>query len=276
MHHFVTVFQTWAKKNPNQNAVLYLEDGEHETTSLTYDELDLKARAIAALLQAHNLEGKRVLLVYPTGVDFIASLIACWYAGAVGVPVSCPKLEDLEKNRLLLKTIAEDADIAAVLALETYQAPLKKIIKKKITACATDKISSTMAANMQEISLNDESIAYLQYTSGSTSSPKAAVVTHENLQQNIQDLIKAWHYTKKSVTLNWAPHTHVYGLVCGLLVPLYHGTRAIIMPPRLLLLSLKYGYPQSLNIRRHIVVAPILVMMSVFARSKIPSLIHLI
>ncbi|TAL65410.1 MAG: beta-ketoacyl synthase, partial [Legionella sp.] len=231
MSNIVKVLQTWAQKQAQHNAVLFLEDGEQETASLTYAELDHKAKAIAALLQAHELQNQRVLLVYPTGVEFIASLIGCWYAGAIAVPLSCPKLEDLSKQRTLFNTLSEDADVAAVLALDSYRGPLKKLIKRKIIACATDKISPKMAENVQPTKITDKTIAYLQYTSGSTSAPKAATISHGNLQQNIRDTIDAWHYDQNSVTVNWAPHTHVYGLVCGLLVPLYHGTPAIIMPP---------------------------------------------
>src|SRR4029078_3625865 len=79
--------------------------------------------------------------------------------------------------------------------------------------------------------IDNDTIAYLQYTSGSTSIPKAAIVRHSNLTNSLKFTGKAWHYSKTSMTLTWAPHSHVYGLVCGLLVPLYHGSPSVIMPP---------------------------------------------
>ena len=231
MHHIVNVLQRRAQKNPHQEAVLYLEDGEQETARCSYYELDQQARAIAAWLQTHNLIDQRILLLYPTGIDFVVSLIGCWYAGAVAVPVPCPKVDEFGKHQALISSIAQDADIAAVMTTSLYQMNIDAVLTKKIPVLAIETIDLATVANYRLAALRKDAIAYLQYTSGSTSAPKAAIISHENLQHSLKETIKAWHYTSKSTTLNWAPHTHVYGLVCGILVPLYHGTRAIIMPP---------------------------------------------
>lgn len=231
MHNIVTVLQNRAQKSPAHNALLYLEDGQYETPWLSYGELDQRARAIAAYLQAKNRSGDRVILFFPAGTAFTESLIGCWYAGAIAVPVPCPKVDDLDKHLALLHSIAEDAEATIVLTTEIYRQALETVVNKEVLVLTSDTINLNTATNYQTTGLTDESIAYLQYTSGSTSTPKAAIVTHGNLKHSLSQTIKAWHYNKKSITLNWAPHTHVYGLVCGLLVPLYHGSPAIIMAP---------------------------------------------
>ncbi|WP_454782670.1 SDR family NAD(P)-dependent oxidoreductase [Legionella sp. WA2022007384] len=231
MQNIVNVLQNRAQKNPHQEALLYLEDGEHKTAGLTLAELDYQAKIIAAHLQTQKMTGKCLILLYPTGVEFVTSLIGCWYAGIIAVPIPCPKIDEFAKHEAFLNTIAEDADIAAVLSLSRFYSSIKTTLKRKVPILTTDTIKTTSAKHYQSTSISDETVAYLQYTSGSTSTPKAAIITHGNLQHSLQETIKVWHYTKKSITLTWAPHTHVYGLVCGILVPLYHGTKAIIVPP---------------------------------------------
>ncbi|MCE0722468.1 SDR family NAD(P)-dependent oxidoreductase [Legionella resiliens] len=231
MQNIVRVVQNRAQKHPHQKAIFYLEDGEHKTAELTLGELDKQAQIISAHLQTYQVTGNRVILLYPTGVEFITSLMGCWYAGVVAVPIPCPKMDELTHHEAFLNAIAEDADIAAVLSLSQYHSSIESILKRKVPILATDVLKTQSTRNFQSISINEDTIAYLQYTSGSTSAPKAAIITHGNLQHSLQETIKVWHYTKKSVTLTWAPHTHVYGLVCGILVPLYHGTPAFIVPP---------------------------------------------
>lgn len=234
MRHFVNVLQKHAQKKSDQQAILYLEDGQTETADLSYAELDKRAKAVAGYLQSKQMQGERVMLLYPAGVDFIIHLLGCWYAGVIGVPVQCPPIHDFAQQEALLKTIAEDADIAAVFVLEAYRSVVDEVFGRDV-AIITDKQIKQHRQHYQQQPITDDVIAYLQYTSGSTSSPKAAVVTHGHLKHSLRETIKSWQYSKNSVTLNWAPHTHVYGLVCGLLVPLYHGTRAIIMPPGVVL-----------------------------------------
>lgn len=235
MQNIVNVLQNRAQKHPHQEAVLYLEDGEHKAAELTLAELDHHAKIIAAHLQAQQMTGNRVVLLYPTGVEFITSLIGCWYAGVIAVPIPCPKIDEFANHEAFLNTITEDADIAAILGLSRYHSNIEAILKKKVPVLATDTLQTQSTENYQLLPIGDDTIAYLQYTSGSTSTPKAAIITHGNLKHSLQETIKVWHYTKKSITLTWAPHTHVYGLVCGILVPLYHGTKAIIMPPATLI-----------------------------------------
>lgn len=231
MQNIVHVVQNRAQKHPHQKAIFYLEDGEHKTAELTLAELDQQAKIISTHLQIHQITGNRVILLYPTGIEFITSLLGCWYAGVIAVPIPCPKMDEFTKHEAFLNAIAEDADIAAVLSLSPYHSSIESTLKRKVPILTTDVLKTQSTRAVQSISINDDTIAYLQYTSGSTSAPKAAIITHGNLQHSLQETIKVWHYTKKSVTLTWAPHTHVYGLVCGILVPLYHGTPAFIVPP---------------------------------------------
>ncbi len=236
MLNIINTLQKKSFSDPTKIAYLFLPDGQSENGSLSFSELDQRARKIAVYLQKQNLAGERIMLMLPPGLDFIVSFMGTLYAGAIAVPVNCPKPDEFSYAAAQLTAIADDADIAGIItssaclngAEESFSQwrETKKIFVKDITAFNTEEIA---AYHPPEI--NNNSIAYLQYTSGSTSKPKAAIVTHANLTHSLKHTADVWNYQKDSVTLVWAPHTHVYGLICGLLVPLYHGTQSIIMPP---------------------------------------------
>ena len=76
-----------------------------------------------------------------------------------------------------------------------------------------------------------DTLAYLQYTSGSTATPKGVMVTHSNLLHNLFDLDAGWEHTPESVLVTWLPTFHDMGLVYGILEPLYRGFRCFVMPP---------------------------------------------
>ena len=97
-------------------AIGFLGEGITETASLTEAELDENARKIAFFLQNEKLNGKTVLIITPAGTEFICAFMGCLYAGAIAVAVQCPALSEFEKSANLIKTIAEDADIAAILS----------------------------------------------------------------------------------------------------------------------------------------------------------------
>jgi polyketide synthase PksL len=234
--HLIAILQQHARRTPEKSACLFLEDGQTESAFLTYGELHKQASAIAAYLKRKNLSGQRILLAYPAGLDFIIAFMGCLYAGVIAVPVNFSKVLPFEKSHDLINSIAEDADISGILTTSAYI--------DKLTACCEalrlsqnifilDSEVQSRAANVNyqipKIEIN--AIAYLQYTSGSTSKPKAAIISHENLLHSVKYLAKTWSYSKNSITLTWAPHSHVYGLICGILTPLYHGTLAILMPP---------------------------------------------
>jgi acyl transferase domain-containing protein/acyl-CoA synthetase (AMP-forming)/AMP-acid ligase II/aryl carrier-like protein len=240
-NNLVSIIQNNAINQPKQLAYLFLSDGKQETMRIYNDELDEKARIIAATLQKRKLFSKRVLLLYPSGIDFIAAFIGCLYAGVIAVPVHCPKLKDFDKSKKNILTVAKDADVTGVLTVTEYINKIDEDLselhlkKKKIFSIDTTILQLDSLEVYKAPIIKPDTIAYLQYTSGSASIPKAAIICHENLIHNLKQSAKAWHYSSNSITVTWAPHTHVYGLVFGLLTPLYTGSRAILIPAEVII-----------------------------------------
>lgn len=234
--HLVTRIQKTAVYSPQKLACRYLQGEVQESVQISYGELDRKARIIAAHLQTMQLATQRVILLYPAGLEFVTAFIGCLYAKVIAVPVNCQSSAESEKNYALIHAIAQDAEIAGILTMgENIQQLVEGYTQlhsaKKIIVVDTNNLEENTSVHYQLPDITDDTIAYLQYTSGSTSMPKGVVVTHKNLSCSLKYTAEKWHYNKKSITLNWAPHTHVYGLVCGILLPLYYGTPAIIMSP---------------------------------------------
>lgn len=217
----------------NRTAYTFLVDGETEEVSLTYGELDVKARAIAARLQRLAALGERVLLLYPPDLEYIAAFFGCLYAGAVAVPVFAPRA-----NRSLsrLQAIAADAEAKVVLTtsavfsrIEPFLAQVSEL--QAMHWLVTDNIDEETAQEWKEPYIDGDTLAFIQYTSGSTASPKGVMVSHANILHNERMIQSAFRQTEQSVILSWLPLYHDMGLIGGVLQPLYVGAHCILMSP---------------------------------------------
>ena len=235
---FVHRLRERARTEPDRLAYVFLQNGEDESGRLTVGELDRKARAIAAALNPHppapsprgEGETPRALLLYPPGLDFVAAFFGCLYAGVIAVPSPLPRL-----NRNAQRLQAMIADSGATIAL-TNAALLTKIARQlpelaRLRWLATDTIDNSLADTYLEPELSAESLAYLQYTSGSTSMPKGVMITHSNVLHNSASIHQSFGHTPDSRGLTWLPHFHDMGLIDGIIQPLYGGFPGILMLP---------------------------------------------
>jgi acyl-CoA synthetase (AMP-forming)/AMP-acid ligase II/acyl carrier protein len=225
-----------AVHQPNDVAYHFLKDGLAPSGSLTYAELDQRARAIAGFLQSHAKCGDRILLLYPPGLHFVCAFLGCLYAGVLAVPA--PPLDPLRMKHSLqrLQSIARDARVTCVLTTSEIvtaaeRARLSLVDEDPTRWFAVDDVGEGWARQWMRPDLAQDDVAYLQYTSGSTSTPKGVMVTHRNLLHQCKYITKFADYDAQSVTLSWMPHFHDYGLVKGILHPLFAGIPSYLMPP---------------------------------------------
>ncbi|MBE9065655.1 alpha/beta fold hydrolase [Leptolyngbya cf. ectocarpi LEGE 11479] len=231
-------FSTWidllqhrAKTQRDQTAYVFLQDGEQETLRLSYQQLDTQARAIAAQLHTLGGQGERALLLYPSGLEFIAAFLGCLYAGVIAVPAYPPRPN---QKMTRLSAIVTDADAKLLL---TTQGLLQKIESQFsqdldiLHFIATDGIANHQAEHWQKPDISSDTLAFLQYTSGSTGTPKGVMVSHSNLLCNCASMVKALDLRPDSVMVSWLPSFHDMGLILGMLKPLSQGVPTILMPP---------------------------------------------
>lgn len=218
---------------PQRVAYRFLKDGETEDQAITYSELDLAARGVAALLEKHSAVGDRVLLLYPPGLSFIVALCACFHSGRVAVPAYPPR-----PNRgvdRLISIIQDAAPTVALTSAEIRTNALHHFVKDKafreLAVVTTDSALQDASQEWQPLTLDPAKLAVLQYTSGSTSIPKGVQVTHANLMHNEELIRKAFDQTQHDRVVGWLPVYHDMGLMGNVLQPLYCGAESILMPP---------------------------------------------
>lgn len=222
----VELLRLQAERYGDKVAFSFAPDGKKVTARLSYRELDLRARAIAASLQGLGAAGQRVLVICRPGLDSIASIFGCFYAGAVAVPVDTPLAR--------LKLVAPDAQAGFALATSDTRTQLQALAAdvpgmSSLQWCATDQAGDPGAWQTPDV--DPDTTALIQYTSGSTKSPKGVVVTHANLIHNLEAVRRAWRGDENAKSLYFLPQQHDMGLIGGVLEMIYVGCSTVLMSP---------------------------------------------
>lgn len=218
---WVDAMQHHARHQPDRVALIVLHDGVHESDRLTYAQLDLQVRSMAAHLQGLGLQGQRLLVAQPTGLAFVTVFLACLYAGVIPVCVPNPSKGRWSEQ---VMAIAADCQASAVSAPEDWPA-------LDLPRLDMPPPSQELAKQWSPQAVSADTLAYVQYTSGSTSAPKGVMVSFGNLLANQRMIAKAQDLRSDEVSLTWLPTYHDMGLVGGLLQPLWIGATLVMMPP---------------------------------------------
>ncbi|WP_421797795.1 fatty acyl-AMP ligase [Haliscomenobacter sp.] len=237
----IDVLSRRAKEQPDKLVYRFLVDGEYDEVALNYADLDRRARSIGALLQSCTKPGDRALLLFPPGIDFIVAFWGCLYAGVMAVPAYPPHPVRLEKSLPIILRIVADARPSVALLTSTLSAAISsrnEILAEfgKMKLLTTDTAEPGAWAEqweMPEIGASD--VAFIQYTSGSTSIPKGVVLSHNNLIHNMRLIEQCFGTREETQGVLWLPPYHDMGLIGGILQPVYTGALAILMPPMLFL-----------------------------------------
>jgi fatty-acyl-CoA synthase len=199
--------------------VFLREGGVAERVS--FAELMRRALRVQAGLQALGLgAGERVGLVVEDKADFIGAFVACVLAGAVPVPLPGPSPTTSRTvhagwTTLLLRAARADA----VIASRTVLGELPRLR----VACAVEDLPAMASTAPWPVPAAPEDTCFLQFTSGSTGSPKAVIVTHASLLANARAIAQALDLdARRDIGLNWLPLHHDMGLVGNVLTALIH------------------------------------------------------
>ncbi|MFE9852409.1 fatty acyl-AMP ligase [Streptomyces sp. NPDC005576] len=235
------VLRLRARTRPDDLAYVFLRNGESPEETLTYRQLDRSARSRAATLDAAQLRRQAVVLLYPSGLEFISTLLACMYAGVAGAPVQVPtRLRGLER----LRRIADDAGTNTVLTTAAVKSDLEQRFGGTrelagLTLLASDTwdvpvdgaADGPRAVEWSGPPAGPDDTALLQYTSGSTGDPKGVRVTHANFRSNVAETDQLWPCRADSAVVNWLPLFHDMGMLFGVVLPLWAGIPAYLMAP---------------------------------------------
>ena len=216
----------------------YTFKGSHGDESITFQELDRRARAIGCKLQETVEAGDRVLLLFHAGLDFISSFFGCLYAGALAVPTTFPKPR---RPMPRLQSIAGGCSPTAVLTDSETLSGMDQVIGtpefSQTSWIAVDSIVDSLADTLQPAQSDSTDLAFLQFTSGSTSEPKGVMVSHGNLLHNLETIRQGFDLRAASDGgeiqngVFWLPAYHDMGLIGGILETLYVGGHSVLMSP---------------------------------------------
>lgn len=227
-----------ASTQPKQIAYTFLRDGETDAIHYTYQQLEHQVKVIAAHLQSCYQPGNRILLLYPPGLDYISAFFGCLYAGMVAVPAYPPRPNRLSR----LQGILQDAGAEVALTNQQTLGGLQRQIAQlpelqSLKLIATDTLADHLAQHWQEPTINSDTLAFLQYTSGSTATPKGVMISHGNLLHNLRLIYQCFGHSSTSQGVIWLPPYHDMGLIGGVLQPLYGGFPVVLMSPLIFLQS---------------------------------------
>ncbi|MBE9235316.1 AMP-binding protein [Anabaena aphanizomenioides LEGE 00250] len=231
--NLVELLRSRALNQPNHTAFTFLHDKEGLESTVTYEQLDAMSRAIAVYLQNISTPEDRVLLLYPPGIDYIAAFFGCLYADLIAIPLYQPKNN---RNMSRIQSIMEDSQAQIALTNHQTLVNVQTLLNnapdlKQLQWLATDTIDQSLADQWELRSISSDAIAYLQYTSGSTSTPKGVMISHENALCNSAEIAISWRTGSDSILVSWLPHFHDFGQIYGVIQPIYSGFPCIFMSP---------------------------------------------
>lgn len=224
-----------AGARPDRLAYLFLENGETEADRYTFHAFEQAARNVAVGLLERAEPGDRALLVYETGLDFLVAFFGCLFAGVIAVPAPAPEGARRQRGLPRLEAIVHDCSPKLLLCNAHSRALLGGLGPQESSLGALQWLETPPLAEREGSEAlpgrDPDDIAFLQYTSGSTTTPRGVMVSHANIVGHLAMIREACGYDDDSVSVTWMPHFHDYGLIQGMLVPFFNGTPAVIMSP---------------------------------------------
>lgn len=243
-------------------AFTFLSDDGRETTSQTYADLWRNSGRVAANLSRRTTPGNRVILLFPSGLDFVVAFFGCLRSGLVAIPAWPPDPANLERSLARLRAMAADSRPSAVVC------PAWMLDAARTTTHAWPELSEARWIAFEELSSEREGssaptgsptpddVAFLQYTSGSTGSPRGVMVTHRHMLENARLACAEYGLPSTTVLVSWLPLHHDMGLVGGILSTIYGGFRAILFPPEVFLRRPRLWFEAIRKYRADVTIAP--------------------
>ncbi|NGY62590.1 amino acid adenylation domain-containing protein [Lentzea sp. NEAU-D13] len=203
----------------SSRVALRFDDGAGQS-ALTYSQLHDRARSVAALLAQRCAPGDRVLLQLPPSLDYVVAFLGCLYAGVIAVP---------------LYPSGTGRHVARHRALVADAAPAAVIARGEVSDVDVPVLSVDgdlpAPGEWRRPPITPDTVAFLQYTSGSTATPRGVVVSHRNLLANSLQIGERFGATEDTRAVSWLPPYHDMGLIGGILQPIHAGATATLFAP---------------------------------------------
>jgi acyl-CoA synthetase (AMP-forming)/AMP-acid ligase II len=230
--NFVDLLTEQALRHGDNIAMAFMEDGENVTDTVTFAQMAERARVLAIQLGRRVPVGSRVLLLYPSCIDYMVGFFGCLCAGMIAVPIFPPRNS---KHNVRLEAISRDCDAAMALTTSRQLAYMRdgllaSPVLSDLEILCTDQVQADLGSWYRP-QVSGSTIAFLQYTSGSTGTPKGVMVSHENLIYNERMIQAGFASSSDSVYVSWLPLFHDMGLIGCMLHSYWLGATCYFMAP---------------------------------------------
>ena len=219
-----------ARERPNDLAYIFLSERGEEESVLTFGDLAERAGAMAARLLARGQAGDRALLLFAPGLDFIVAYFGCLLAGVIAVPMMLPRRNARDDSASIIKNCTPRFAITNTQLGNARPDAIERVRESAIEWVILDQVCERRAKPTLP-TVGYDTIAFLQYTSGSTSDPKGVMVSHGNLLENLEMIRVTLGNTRHSTYVSWVPLYHDMGLILNVLQTLYLGALCVLLAP---------------------------------------------
>ena len=225
----------WHVRAHPQREHVVIDNGDDGLTRLCYAELQHGAACVAAgLLDRDFQPGQPVALMLPTSREYFFSFAGILLAGGIPVPIYPPagaaQIEEHLRRHVGILTNALATVLITVPRAKALATLLKSQVPSLRVVCTVEELSSC-SPSLERVTAHASDIALLQYTSGSTSSPKGVVLTHANLLANLRAMGQVLQVSSEDVFVSWLPLYHDMGLIGAWLGSLYYAYPLVVMSP---------------------------------------------
>jgi len=219
------------KLRPDRMALIF-ELGSQPTSQYTYGELATEIRRLSGGLVERGLAGRQIALLFAPGTQFVLSLLACLAAGCVAIP-----LAPIGRRRARLQNLAEilsdqkpdclllDNSMAA-----QFASLLPELVANSICVLSYSQLDEA-TGQFDPLTCSPDTLAVLQFTSGTTSRSKGVMITHGNIIANESMIQNKFGHDGDSHFVGWVPHFHDQGLFGNILQPLFLGSTCVLTSP---------------------------------------------
>ncbi|MEM7336204.1 MAG: AMP-binding protein [Chloroflexota bacterium] len=224
LHHF-------AKHVPNKAVFTFLAS-DQSTASLTFAQLDQESDQIRQALSPFGQDNGRILLLLPPGLAYISMFMGILKAKLTAVTAYPP---DSPKKLPRLQYILQDAKPELIITLSQFI----ETVQGFAAGCGVNAAVASIDTLLEDWSgekrplpkPTPDQLAFIQYSSGSTSEPKGVLISHRNILANLKAIQSRASLTPNAASVLWLPPYHDMGLVFGIFLPLITGHHSVLMSP---------------------------------------------
>ena len=223
--------EKWAKVRGDGLAYTFLDfstERDGIARNISWADFGARNRAVGARLQQVTQPGDRVAILCPQNLDYLVSFFGTLYAGRIAVPLFDPA-EPGHVGRL--HAVLDDCEPSAILTTSDSAEGVRKFMRgrpanQRPRVIAVDAVPTEVGSTWEHVPAGHDTVAYLQYTSGSTRTPTGVQITHLNLPTNVVQVIHALEGQEGDRGVSWLPFFHDMGLITALLSTVigYHFT----------------------------------------------------